>query len=191
MALSLIGVGTTANDGTGDPLRTAFQTVNTAFTSLNSAFAIDSTYLALRLNSTEYARLNSSGLGVGVTPDESRLHVAHLTAPTVKIEGLSSLNTGGGTDVISTISFQGRKSANINVGAKIRARQDGTWSTATAFISPTALEFYTQDNTGVETTTPRMTLKSTGVLNLAATPTSSAGLVSGDVWSNSGVLTIV
>jgi hypothetical protein len=35
MALSLIDVGTTANDGTGDPLRTAFQTVNTALTLLN------------------------------------------------------------------------------------------------------------------------------------------------------------
>ena len=36
MALSLIDVGTTANDGTGDPLRTAFQTVNTAITALNN-----------------------------------------------------------------------------------------------------------------------------------------------------------
>jgi len=35
MALSLVDVGTTANDGTGDPLRTAFQTVNTALTALD------------------------------------------------------------------------------------------------------------------------------------------------------------
>ena len=35
MALSLVDVGTTANDGTGDPLRTAFQTVNTALTLLD------------------------------------------------------------------------------------------------------------------------------------------------------------
>jgi len=35
MALSLINVGTTANDGTGDPLRTAFQTVNTAIAAVD------------------------------------------------------------------------------------------------------------------------------------------------------------
>ena len=40
MALSLIGVGTTANDGTGDPLRTAFQTVNTALTAVNNAVVV-------------------------------------------------------------------------------------------------------------------------------------------------------
>jgi len=36
MALSTVNVGTTANDGTGDPLRTAFQTVNTAITAINN-----------------------------------------------------------------------------------------------------------------------------------------------------------
>jgi hypothetical protein len=41
MALSTIGVGSTANDGTGDPLRTAFQTVNTAITAVNNAIAVD------------------------------------------------------------------------------------------------------------------------------------------------------
>ena len=35
MVLSLVDVGTTANDGTGDPLRTAFQTVNAAITAVN------------------------------------------------------------------------------------------------------------------------------------------------------------
>lgn len=36
MAFSTVGVGSAANDGTGDPLRTAFQTVNTAITAANS-----------------------------------------------------------------------------------------------------------------------------------------------------------
>ena len=40
MALSLVDVGTTANDGTGDPLRTAFQTVNTALTAVNNAVVV-------------------------------------------------------------------------------------------------------------------------------------------------------
>lgn len=37
----------------------------------------------------------------------------------------------------------------------------------------------------------KMRLKGSGVLNLASIPTSSAGLSSGDIWSNAGVLTIV
>ena len=36
MTLSTVNVGTTANDGTGDSLRTAFQTVNTAITAVNA-----------------------------------------------------------------------------------------------------------------------------------------------------------
>lgn len=47
MALSLINVGTTPNDGTGDPLRTAFQTVNTALTLLNSVVFNVSAYGAV------------------------------------------------------------------------------------------------------------------------------------------------
>jgi len=36
-----------------------------------------------------------------------------------------------------------------------------------------------------------LTMKASGVLNYANCPTSSAGLVAGDIWSNAGVLTIV
>ena len=34
----VIGVGTTANDGTGDPLRTAMQKINTNFTAVRDSF---------------------------------------------------------------------------------------------------------------------------------------------------------
>lgn len=37
----------------------------------------------------------------------------------------------------------------------------------------------------------RMTIKASGVINIASIPTSSSGLSSGDVWSNLGILTIV
>ena len=37
----------------------------------------------------------------------------------------------------------------------------------------------------------RMRIKSSGVINISSIPTSSAGLVSGDVYSNAGILTIV
>lgn len=43
------------------------------------------------------------------------------------------------------------------------------------------------------TTTPvvRVTIKASGVINFASLPTSSAGLSSGDLWNNSGVINIV
>lgn len=43
------------------------------------------------------------------------------------------------------------------------------------------------------TTTPsvRMTVKASGVINMSGMPTSSAGLSSGDLWNNSGVVNIV
>lgn len=43
------------------------------------------------------------------------------------------------------------------------------------------------------TTTPtvRMTVKASGVINMAGMPTSSAGLSSGDLWNDSGTVKIV
>ena len=42
MARQTINIGTTANDGTGDPLRTAFDKINDNFTELYSETAADS-----------------------------------------------------------------------------------------------------------------------------------------------------
>jgi hypothetical protein len=44
---------------------------------------------------------------------------------------------------------------------------------------------------GVFAGTTRFTIKNSGVLNIASIPTSSAGLSSGDIYSNAGILTIV
>jgi len=41
------------------------------------------------------------------------------------------------------------------------------------------------------TLTTRMTIKPTGVINMSGMPTSSAGLASGDLWNDSGVVKIV
>ena len=45
----------------------------------------------------------------------------------------------------------------------------------------------------IATPTPavRMTVKASGVINMSGMPTSSAGLSSGDLWNNSGVVNIV
>lgn len=54
MAVTLVNVGTTANDGTGDPLRTAFQTVNAALTTLDP-------FVSNPLSAVELAQLQNIG----------------------------------------------------------------------------------------------------------------------------------
>jgi hypothetical protein len=43
------------------------------------------------------------------------------------------------------------------------------------------------------TTTPaaRMTIKASGVINVSGIPTSSAGLVTGDLWSDGGTIKVI
>ena len=67
MTLSLIDVGTTANDGTGDPLRTAFQTVNTALTAVNNAIVVgtDTTTFKDDSGSTGVTVLADGKVGIG------------------------------------------------------------------------------------------------------------------------------
>jgi len=80
MALSLIDVGTTANDGTGDPLRTAFQTVNTALTAVNNAVVVgtgvttfkdDSGTNGVAVASNGDVTFTNAGTTVGATWDAS------------------------------------------------------------------------------------------------------------------------
>ena len=101
MALSLVDVGTTANDGTGDPLRTAFQTVNTALTAVNNAVVVgtgtttfkdDSGTIGVAVASNgdvtftnagatvgmkwdASANSNAGGLGLGTATPASTLHI--------------------------------------------------------------------------------------------------------------------
>jgi hypothetical protein len=77
--LSTIGVGASANDGTGDPLRTAFQKTNLAITQVNALkVTSDSIVTALAdtiAGSTLYPSLNDTiplftfGVGAGLTAD--------------------------------------------------------------------------------------------------------------------------
>ena len=102
MALSLVDVGTTANDGTGDPLRTAFQTVNTALTAVNNAVVVGTGTTTFKDDSGTYgvavasngdvtftnagatvgmtwdasANTDVGGLGIGTTSPSSAIHIA-------------------------------------------------------------------------------------------------------------------
>jgi len=110
MALSTVDVGTTANDGTGDPLRTAFQTVNTAIDAIN-----EQVYLL-----SSYASLAAAITAIGATP--ARLYInatetltADATIPATMVlafgpsgqiaTGTYTLTVNGGVDARRTQIF--------------------------------------------------------------------------------------
>ena len=121
---------------------------------------------------TERLRIDSSGrVGVGTSSPDVGLHYRGDT-PKFRIESSNTLEASAGTEEIGRIEWEGFKTSNFTVAASIRARQDGTWSTSTQWNAPSALEFYTQNNTGVEVTAPRMLIDSSGRVGLG---TSSPG----------------
>ena len=97
--------------------------------------------------------------------------------PKLRISSTNALSDTSGTENIGRIEFEGFKSSNANVAASIRVRQDGTWSTTNDWFSPTAIEFYTQDQSGTEITTPRLTLDSSGRVGIGKTPELAVGSV--------------
>jgi hypothetical protein len=90
------------------------------------------------------------------------------TSPAFK---LTVLDSGGASIVV------GATSGNAYLYADDSAATIGT-------ITSTPLRISTNS-------TVRMTIKNTGIINIASIPTSSSGLSSGDIYSNLGILTIV
>lgn len=92
------------------------------------------------------------------------------------------------TDTGSTTTVFGNYSGGVYSGMMIDNTWDGTYN-------DDAIRFVTHD--GGAASQDALTLSKSGDatfsgnVNLSGIPTSSAGLSSGDVWSNGGVLTIV
>lgn len=81
--LPLVGIGTVANDGTGDPLRTAFGKVNQAITQINTNTA--DILLRLKISDTaamlaHYAKITAVGLKLNISDTAAMLtHYAKKT----------------------------------------------------------------------------------------------------------------
>ncbi len=93
--------------------------------------------------------------------------------------------TAGLNSFAGSIAFS--RPASGRRGAAVAAKQTGSNA------QQIGLSFFTGNppTVGSDLVAENMTLKHTGVLNLVNLPTSSAGLVSGDLWRNGNVINIV
>jgi hypothetical protein len=101
MAQQLINIGTTANDGTGDPLRTAFDKCNDNFTELYAGGGGGGGGIGGNTGSTDNAILRADGTG-GSTLQTSGITIADGASGT-----LSGTNSGD-QNIVSTVSAGGQ-----------------------------------------------------------------------------------
>ena len=132
---------------------------------LNSNFNFDWVSSAQRNINLINSGSGTVRVGVGHTAPNTLLHLQGDT-PKLRIESTNALADSAGTEEIGRIEFEATKASNRNVAASLRVRQDGTWSTVDDWFSPTAIEFYTQDQSGTEITKPRFIINSTGKIGI-------------------------
>jgi hypothetical protein len=130
---------------------------------------------------TEKVRVDTTGrLGIGTIAPDVGLHYTGDT-PKLRIESTNSLDDIAGTEEIGRIEWEAARGTNRNVPASIRVQQAGTWSTVTPWLSPTSMAFYTQDNSSVEVTSPRLFIGSTGNVGIGTSTPATPLDVNGDV----------
>lgn len=122
MAKQVIGIGTTANDGTGDQLRTAFNKANGNFTELYDR-PLGATYTAgagLALIGTEFSNTNTlASLGyTGAT------NANYITNNNELTNGAGYITSYTETDTLDTVTGRGAITANTVQFGEVRATGD-------------------------------------------------------------------
>lgn len=104
----------------------------------------------------------SENVGVG-TSSPVTLVEAWADTPEITITSNNPLSTSVGSENISSIGFRGQYNNLYRTSARIQARQNGTWSTVTSNIAPTAIDFFTQTSgTGDGMPTPKVSILADG-----------------------------
>ena len=152
MALTKIAVGTSANDGTGDPLRTAFQRVNNAFDQIDAnTLAIAGalmksalgtgveTALGIAIGSVGAAIINGGVLG---TPSSGTL---------TSCTGLPAAGVVGTAAILGANTFTGRQILSV-AGAASTPAQSLTGSIFTGGSATTTKPQFLIEPTGTTST---------------------------------------
>lgn len=151
MPLSLVNVGTSANDGTGDPLRTAFQNVNSSLTYLDGKVGAGTvSNVSVTSNNGITSSVSNASttpaitLGLGaITPTSvNGVSLSGSSTPSIAVTGSSTLsgtNTGD-QSLFSTIAVAGQTSVvadttsdtlTLVAGSNVTITTDATTDTIT------------------------------------------------------------
>lgn len=129
MTQQIINVGTAANDGTGDPLRTAFTKINTNFTELYAKGAAGS-YLDISEN--EIAATNSNG-NIELVPNGTGKVVVVDDSVSIQTSKTPATSVGASGDTAGMIAWNASYiyvcTANYDGSTSIwkRAAIGGSW----------------------------------------------------------------
>ncbi len=110
--INIIGTGSSANDGTGDPIRTAFGTVNDNFDYINSAIFVGATQTIISATSVTAGRIFSN----------SYVNADSIVANTVTSNGNLYVSQGGSyiignVTIIGNMSVTGTQTASQSQSA--------------------------------------------------------------------------
>lgn len=105
MAKQVIGIGTTANDGTGDPIRTAFDKANDNFTELYDGAGVADDSITYAKLADEFTTVDALTAAATVDIDFADAQVYTLTITEATEITFSNVSTGMVKDIIVTGDF--------------------------------------------------------------------------------------
>jgi hypothetical protein len=120
MAKQVIGIGTTANDGTGDPLRNAFNKTNENFTELYDGAGVADDSITYAKLGTEFT--TSAALATNVDFATAQVFTKTLSGATT----LTFSNTAIG--MVKDLVITGDFTLTLPAGSTVAGEYDGTVS---------------------------------------------------------------
>lgn len=135
MAKQVIGIGTTANDGTGDPLRTAFNKANDNFTELyNGAGGVADDSVTYAKLGTEFT--TSAALATNVDFSTAQVFTKTLSGDTT----LTFSNTAIG--MVKDLVITGDHALTLPAGSTVAGTYNGTVSNLIQVVVTGAAEYW-------------------------------------------------
>jgi hypothetical protein len=193
-------VGSSVDNGNKFQVSGAITATNMSITATNGvAFSAIN-----NATSFETLQITNNGSGNIATFKNSSSTIATITNTGLNLNGSATftgsgliLDLIGGSDTFSRVTGNRGNADNLHIAniefynsfsTRLVGEMRGITGIGGTQSNSGQLAFYT-NNAG--TYAERLRIKQNGVLNLTSIPTSAVGLVSGDIYSNLGVLTIV
>ena len=132
MAKQVIGIGTTANDGTGDPIRSAFDKTNDNFTELYNGAGVADDSITYSKLADEFTTIDALTAAATVDIDFADAQVYTLTITEATALTFSNVSTGMVKDIIVTGDFALTLPTSLK---EISGTYDGTVSNLIQVVS--------------------------------------------------------